>query len=348
MKKIFNLESFKKRINFFRKPVGLILIIGIFLIASVITIVISQKQKGENLDIRSKAMGEITNTAVLLIEPERLRIPQGQVGLVDVLLDTGGAEVIGVDMVIEFDNQILELSGITPIISNIMYLPVAAGGTNLDETRVLGEANSLGKIEFGLVAFQDVPSLPLVGQNSLVSLEFRGKAVGITNLSFGFDNTTPDLNHDCNVTVVTEEVVDDILFDTIGATIFVVSTETPTTTLTPTVTLPTITLTPTATATPTPINQEGLLIGQVDDNLTGYPIAGAKVVVSIPGVKGKKGQVAELATGKWGLFETELDPGRYIVTASYPSYETNSQEVTIYLGIRTALELSLNPKRKSK
>jgi len=194
-----------------------------------------------------------------------LTVGNGQEFSLPVMLGTDGVEIIGVDVVLNFDKNYLELTNIIPgpeVRPNTYtppfgtYLPVDNNG-NFNVQEVKNSANSSGKIEIGAVAFnwaseQTTPGFngTLDQTNPLFTLKFRAKQAGQTSVYFSPNPFTPGTTADSNLVRINGDQVQDILSQVTNLSITITST-TPTPTSGPTNT-PTPTPRPTNTPTPTP------------------------------------------------------------------------------------------------
>jgi hypothetical protein len=194
-----------------------------------------------------------------------LTVGNGQEFSLPVMLGTDGVEIIGVDVVLNFDKNFLELTDVIPgpdprpntyTYPFGTYLPVDNNG-NFNVQAVKNSANSSGKIEIGAVAFnwaseQTTPGFngTLDQTNPLFTLKFRAKQAGQTSVYFSPNPFTPGTTADSNLVRINGDQVQDILSQVTNLSITITST-TPTPTSGPTNT-PTPTPRPTNTPTPTP------------------------------------------------------------------------------------------------
>jgi len=204
----------------------------------------------QSQDIREKAAG-LANVASLMAAPDRTTVSLDEsdpLFSVSLSLDTGGAPVEAVDLVLIFDPSALELVGISPNEASGFnsFLPIGIEGETFDAAGVISRANSSGRIEFGAVTFDlgdpDNPDDGLLGTAvtgsvPLASLQFRALSPGETTVSFDFDTSregTAEETRDANVVQIgtDPEIVDDILGFTTSATVTIspgtsTATETP-------------------------------------------------------------------------------------------------------------------------
>ncbi|MBI2471657.1 MAG: carboxypeptidase regulatory-like domain-containing protein [Planctomycetes bacterium] len=115
---------------------------------------------------------------------------------------------------------------------------------------------------------------------------------------------------------------------------------TPTPTTTP-VTSPTATpvTSPTATPVTTPTTTPpatGIIVGTVNDALTGAPVAGATISTDTGGYTATSG-----ADGSYTI--ADVAAGAYTLTASATSYDSSSQPVTVTAGVPTVANFTLAP-----
>src|SRR4030042_2468721 len=107
---------------------------------------------------------------------------------------------------------------------------------------------------------------------------------------------------------------------------------------------------PSDTVTATTLSEpvmEGVLTGVVKNARTGRPIAGARVRVSIPGVKGKAARVASATTNSLGVYAIKLRQGTYNVqTSAKGRYIPQIKSVSIKADAVTTVDFTLVPKGK--
>ena len=199
---------------------------------------------------------------------------------VPVILDTGGADTNGVDVVINFDPTAMTLSSIDPytIFNPLkLFTPVNVSQT-FDAEGVVGIANSEGRIEFGAVAYDLIAQLPSTNYNgtmALANLSFTALKEGTHTISFLF---TPNLNTDSNVVSAGDTAFDLLSTVTNGNVSILAPTTTPTPTLTPTLI---------TTPSPTPTVSTTLTIASPANNTVvktnSIVVISANVVEGIPG-----------------------------------------------------------------
>lgn len=206
-------------------------------------------------DLRRRA-DVLTGTAAIYFTGDN-QVEVGSTINFPLTLSTSDSQITAVDVVLVFDETILELTNIEPNTSSDFktFLPLASGTTNFDEASVLSSAAS-GEIKFGAVTYNastQTATTAVSGETVIATLTFQGKAVGSTGLDFTFsvDGTT---DSNAVMTDINQAAVEDVLSSATTYTVNVVGNETgtptPTNTATPTQT-PSDTPTPTNTATPT-------------------------------------------------------------------------------------------------
>jgi len=169
----------------------------------------------KNQDIRKKAANNVCFSL-----PEQLNVQEQDEFDLPFMINTDGRKVIGLDVVVKFDQQYLRLIDIIPRSQQTSlktYLPVADSG-DFDKQKVLSEAADSGRISFGAVSFswQDEQNLsPTVTTSPVVVALLRFKALDLneqtsTSINFDFEpGSTTDSN------MVSEEN-DDILSQVIN------------------------------------------------------------------------------------------------------------------------------------
>jgi hypothetical protein len=222
----------------------LLAIFGLAFLIAVIPLLVTAVRYRQEL--RKAAVGELDDTAVLSLQPEKTSIAEDESVTVEVKLDTGGQDAYGADVIIVFDPDVLELTDIgwemVVETTNFKTLaPIIDEEGMFDEERVINCANhggseancTAGVIEFGDVTFDfsqiedpdyDPCEYPVNGPDVLVAtLEFKGKAEGISSLEFDFDPANPDETADCNIVAVDcgQRIVDDILKEVVNTEITV-------------------------------------------------------------------------------------------------------------------------------
>jgi len=213
-------------------PIG-ILILALFALPFILTGLQQSRQ------VREKAAG-LANLATLTALADRETISLDEtdpVFSVSVFLNTGGATVEAVDIILTFDTNALELVSLTPSQTSGFnsFLPLEIEGEGFDVTKVISQANSSGKVEFGATTFDlgdpndpsdGGPGSSMTGSVSLASLQFRALSSGQTTIGFDFDPNregTIEETQDSNVVqITTSGVVDDILNSVTPATVMVV------------------------------------------------------------------------------------------------------------------------------
>jgi len=249
-----------------KKLLFILPILSILVAALIASILLTKK----NQDIRRSAANKSVS---LYFSPDHLNsLSVGGRFNIRVILSANQKKIVGVDLALNFDKNKLELTNITPgkISSLQTFLPVRTNGS-FDKQSVIDQANKLGKIRFGVIAFNwqekqfTHPETSLV--NPLTTLTFKLKKNLDTTISFDFH---PGKTTDSNVV---GEAGNDLLADVNSVNLIANhrQTVTPTPTIATTVTL-TATLTPTITPTFAP--------GQSSNTPT--PITLAERVTSTP------------------------------------------------------------------
>ena len=241
-----NTMNFRSK-KFWFLVVSFLLLVGGLVAAAIL---VQKKQL-----IEKKAAGE--NAGLEL--PSSLSIVVDEEFDIPVMLNTDGASIVGADIILNFDKNLLQLIDIIPHPENSSlktFLPLDENG-NFRKQEILNQANQSGKIEFGAVSFDWSGESILSGfngtlgpTNPLTDLRFRTLNIGQTSVSFDF---TPGSTTDSNLVKETEAV--DILARITDLSLEITLPPTPTPTSTPTpipTSTPTPTSSPTPTATPTP------------------------------------------------------------------------------------------------
>lgn len=87
-----------------------------------------------------------------------------------------------------------------------------------------------------------------------------------------------------------------------------------------------------------------MLSGVVSDAVTSEVIEGAKIIVRLPDVKGKKGEVADTESFDDGRFAiNNLDPRDYILEVKAKKYWPYKEEIDLGIG-NSEKDISLAPK----
>lgn len=221
---------------------SLLKIFALSLLISVIFLTVRLTE--ERQEIRKKAA--VGYVASLNLAPTQVEVGQDESFNLDVILDTGGEAVVGVDVILYFNSNLLEVVDITSNQNTFKtFIPFSLD----DWIRINQGDPSRSKIEFGAVTFdqgQDQVTDPVSGViNPLVTITFQARSEGQSTIFFGFEGL--GLTRDSNVVVVSGGEVYDILQDpsendcqvTISGGATVTPSPTPTLILTPTPT-PTI------------------------------------------------------------------------------------------------------------
>lgn len=122
-------------------------------------------------------------TAVLSLDPSRGNFPLGEVFAISIKVDTQGSPATGVDVILNYDPQKLEVVEITP--GNLFTTYFRKGK---DEVKK--------KIYLSAAVFKKTES-PFLGQGVFGTIEFKAIKSGKTTLSFEY---TPQATSDSNVT----------------------------------------------------------------------------------------------------------------------------------------------------
>lgn len=185
-----------------------------------------------------------------------LTVNPGQNFTVSLGINTNNIDITAIDVVLEFPKDKLSLVSIIPAAQTTTslktFMPVKADG-GFDANRIVSEANTTGKIQFGAATFD--------WQQGKVTNAFRGNLGSLVNLTFNAKNTgkaTAALLFSAGSTIDSNLVslqAQDVLAGVNSLTVNIVppptATPTPRPTATPTP-RPTATPTPRPTATPTP------------------------------------------------------------------------------------------------
>lgn len=142
--------------------------------------------------------------------PAVLTQPPGQPFSIPVIVDTDTSNIVGADIIINFDKNYLTLTDITPsgAISTSLktFTPVVPNDPTgaFDKTTVISDANNNGSIKFGAAAAAwsnsgPTPTITLTssfsGSSTLAILTFQPKQLGSTALTFDYTpNSTTDTN----------------------------------------------------------------------------------------------------------------------------------------------------------
>jgi len=241
-------------------------IFGLALAIAVIPIIVLSIQYRQEL--RKKAADLPDDTSFHLTYTEILLGIGGRTYVYVFLLNPNGIPIDGVDVILRFNQDILQLRSFTTNTETNFkaFLPLVDEGGSFDADRVISQANSLGRLEFGAITFDfatDDFTSP-VGDNDVLiaELEFEGISEGSSLVDFDFDPDREDTRYetvDCNVATHSDGDVFDILgsTDSVTITVSVVGpSPTPTGTITPS---------PTPSISPTPTPTEHCLpLGDID------------------------------------------------------------------------------------
>src|SRR3989304_9049891 len=159
---------------------------------------------------QSLSLKAATYTASLRL-PGSLSAYVGSTISVPLMLDTQGANVTGVDVLMKFDITKLELVSIEPTassVTNLKYFAPADTAGGFKAADVIYKANSVGLVEFSAVtidygAQQVLPAFN--GVTTLAVMKYRIKTTGSTVVSL---ESVPGSRTDTNIVVSTTEPVD--------------------------------------------------------------------------------------------------------------------------------------------
>jgi hypothetical protein len=157
-------------------------------------------------------------TATLNLSPTEASLAVNESFSVKVILNTQGNNVVGADIILNFNPGKLEVVDIVPNYGTNFktFVPVKDDGTGaFDVDKVKQVANSTGKIELGCVSFDwsgETVTAPVNGVvDPLVTITYRAKLPGSDVITFGFDGIGKTV--DSNVVYISPEGVKDILGD---------------------------------------------------------------------------------------------------------------------------------------
>jgi len=200
----------------------IILSLGLLSLVLIITLTSIKKQQ----IVQKKAAGG-ANASLSL--PSSQTITVNQEFSVPVMLNTDGVEIIGADVVLNFDKNYLELTNVStgPNSPFGTHLPVDSNG-NFAASTVKNNANSTGKIEIGAVAFNWASEQVTSGfngvlgvNNPLFTLTFKAKNTGQTSIGFGFSSGS---TIDSNLVRINDDQVQDILSQVTNLSLNITST----------------------------------------------------------------------------------------------------------------------------
>lgn len=125
--------------------------------------------------------------------PNSLTVTQNEVFSLPIMLNTEGESIAGLDIVIAFTKQVLELKGLTPHPTNSTlkcFFPLTQD-RSFNQSQVVNEANSTGRIVFGAIAQSQTGDVLLEAfqgvlgpANPLATLSFKALSPGSTTISF--------------------------------------------------------------------------------------------------------------------------------------------------------------------
>lgn len=175
----------------------------------------------------------------------------------------------------------------------------------------------------------------------IATLTFTATSIGQTPLTL-----TPDTQ-----TAAKEAFAVDRTGSLSDSQIIIVSDVTPTSppspTNTPTTPAPT-TPTPTVTSPPPPSDELGIVYGIVTDKITGDPIQNATVILKVPGVKGKPGELENTTTDTNGNYQLKALAGVYDIVYTAKGYKGYASTVTLRSGHLYRKDIALDPKNPKK
>ena len=177
--------------------------------------------------------------AVLKLSPASGAIEEGETLDVDIVVNTGGADVVAVDVVMEFDPSKFEIS--VDRSKKIFDEMFPSSGEEVD--------NEAGRVRFS--TFVSSAGDPFSGEGAAAVLKVKAKdSSGSGDISFQF---TPDVESDCNIVEV--NTIADILSSVSGGTYTLAAGGEPT----PTPTAEPEEEAPTPTPTPTPSSSDDVV-----------------------------------------------------------------------------------------
>ncbi len=180
--------------------------------------------------------GTLANVATLSFVPSATQVYKDGTVSVAVKMNPATKPVKAVDVIVKYNQNILELTAITPDTSGSFksFLPFTDGGTGFDAAELIALGNSTGSFEFGAVAYNTATGAETAAVTTavdLATLTFKAKSVGQASLSFDFDaareGQTAETT-DSNVVTEQNGVVEDILGTASPVTIKVVNVPTAT------------------------------------------------------------------------------------------------------------------------
>ena len=232
-----------------KKIVFSFLIFSLLLISLGIALNLVQKRQ----EIRKRA--EVNYTASLSLAPTEVEVEPGGTFDDNIILDPGGQTVMAVDVILNFNQTLLEITDLVPNLDAFQTIAPVNENGGFDKAGVISAANNTGKLEFGAASFDWLGGTPDGGVSEAVNLmivTFKAKTAGESTISFGFnglyDPGNPETSRDSNVVTISGDEVVDILQDISGNTTVV--------TISGEVT-PIPTPTPTSALTPTPTTEPG-------------------------------------------------------------------------------------------
>ncbi len=238
---------------------------------------------------------------------------------VKIVLDSAGAQVAGVDVVLTYNPSQLQTTTIQQDATNTSlqtFLPLNSAGM-FDRQKVVSNANSSGKLTFSLLAADNAQkkTLPTFnGTTTLARVFFKPLIVGSSSISFVYN---PGDTKDSNITIAKSYPLD-VLNGVTGLSLQINPAPSPTTPPTP---LPSKTPTPSIKPTPTVISASPSKAQAIP---TVVPESGSSVTVSVS-------STMDDVNEENGAFDQAYHPAHknlWIGTGAYPA--------SSYTGIRFA------------
>lgn len=136
--------------------------------------------------------------------PESITAQSGSIIQLPVMVDTGGDPTAGIDVILLFDKNILELTDITVypensgnIFKQFLTAQFNNNPQHISETQVISQANIAGKVSFSAIADALTSFNGVMGQsNPLATVSFKVLNNTPTTVSFQF---TPGSTTDTNI-----------------------------------------------------------------------------------------------------------------------------------------------------
>lgn len=151
-------------------------VVAFLVIATIFTLTVARNSQ----ELRSKAA---TYSGILSFSPSTISVAPGQTfpSSIGINLSTGNQTIVGADVIVNFDQTKLTLTGITKETHSTFqtYAPVDTNG-NFDTARVISTANSTGRVEFGIVSFDWLAN----GGQGALTTAFNGTFSPVSRLTF--------------------------------------------------------------------------------------------------------------------------------------------------------------------